>query len=186
MKGDEELVFTEDAIYIKGTIYQKTAVMHLGEKELMYKLADIVTINGGDILEIGFGMGISANYIQQNQITSHTIIENHPDIIPKALAWAEDKPNVTIVQGSWYDMLSTLSIYDGIFYDTYGDEHLPYFATSIAQLTKTGTLLTFWNIKTSPTNIFKFENVEYDIYDINPPQNSYFNSNKYFLPKKQF
>lgn len=36
---------------------------------------------GGDILEIGFGMGISAGHIQANSITSHTIVENHPQVI---------------------------------------------------------------------------------------------------------
>ena len=42
------------------------------EDGLMKKHADYVCSNGGDILEIGFGMGISANYIQQNNPASHT------------------------------------------------------------------------------------------------------------------
>ena len=183
---NQELVFEEDMIYFLDKSNNRHEVMMSWEDSIMKASADFICQNGGHILEIGFGMGISANYIQQNNIISHTVVENHPDILPKALEWAQNKPNVTIVQGSWYDNLNNLGTFDGIFYDTYGDEHLPYFATSITQLTKKGTLFTFWNIKTSPTNIFKFEDVEYDIYDINPPQNSYFNSNKYFLPKKQF
>ena len=59
------------------------------------------------------------NHIQLN---SHTIIENHPDMIPKAQAWAADKSNVTIVEGDWYSVKDTLSTYDGLFMDTYGDK----------------------------------------------------------------
>ena len=56
-------------------------------------------------------------------INTHTIIENHPDVITKAQAWAADKSNVTILEGSWYDIKDTLSTYDGLFYDTWGDEN---------------------------------------------------------------
>ena len=183
---NQQLIFEENMIYFLGELDKRYEVMMDWEDDLMKSSADFICQNGGHILEIGFGMGISANYIQQNNISSHTIVENHPDIIPKALEWAQNKPNVNIVQGSWYNNLSNLNTYDGIFYDTYGDEHNKYFATSITQLTKTGTLLTFWNMLSEPMNIFRFENVEYDVYDITPPQNSYFNSNKYYLPKKQF
>lgn len=183
---NQQIIFEEDMIYFLDRSGKRYEVMMSWEDDLMKASADFICQNGGHILEIGFGMGISANYIQQNNILSHTIVENHPDIIPKALAWAQNKPNVTIVQGGWYDNLSNLSIYDGIFYDTYGDSDHKHFATSITQLTKLGTLLTFWNINPSPSNVYKFENVEYDVYNINPPQNSYFNSNKYYLPKKQF
>jgi protein arginine N-methyltransferase 2 len=180
---NQQLTFDNDMIYFLDKSDKRHEVMMSWEDDLMKASADFICQNGGHILEIGFGMGISANYIQQNQIASHTIIENHPDIIPKALAWAEDKPNVTIVQGSWYDVLQTLGVYDGIFYDTYGDEHLKFFPTSVLQLTKTGTLLTFWNTISQPMNIFGFENVEYDVFTINPPKNSYFEFDKYYLPK---
>ena len=180
---NQQLVFSDDMIYFLDKNGNRHEVMMNWEDNLMKASADFVCQNGGHILEIGFGMGISANYIQQNQITSHTIIENHPDIIPRALAWAENKPNVTIVQGSWYDVLQNLGVYDGIFYDTYGDEHIQHFPTSVLQLTKSGTLLTFWNTLSRPMNIFGFENAEYDVYDINPPKNSYFEFDKYYLPK---
>ena len=81
------------------------------------------------ILEIGFGMGISAGYIQSQSISSHTIIENHPDVIPKAQEWASGKSNVTIITGSWYDVKDNLSTYDGIFYDTYGDTNMNNFSS---------------------------------------------------------
>ena len=64
-------------------------VMMDWETSLMKEHAKVVTENGGDILEIGFGMGICANFIQQSNIKSHTIIEkNYPYLyqtIPKIL-----------------------------------------------------------------------------------------------------
>jgi hypothetical protein len=129
MKGDEELVFTKDSIYIKDTIDQKTAVMHIGEKTLMQKLAEIVTKNGGHILEIGFGMHLSADFIQSNpNVKSHTIIEVHPEIHKRGLEWAKDKPNVEIILGDWVDIIPTLNKkFDGVLHDTHLDSNLDNF-----------------------------------------------------------
>ena len=182
----QKLIFEESMIYYTDENGYRYEVMMDWEDSLMKSSADYVCKNGGDILEIGFGMGISANYIQSHNINSHTIIENHPDIIPRALEWSKDKPNVTIIQGGWYDNLHKLSKYDGIFYDTYGDEHLQYFPSSIMRLVKVGTLLTFWNATNGEKNIFDFDDVEYEIHDINPTENSYYEFDKYYLPKKQF
>ena len=114
---DQTLTFTANKIYYSegGTELQ---VMMDWEDPIMSASAAYVCQNGGDILEIGFGMGISAGYIQSHSIISHTIIENHPDIMPKAKAWAQGKSNVTIITGSWYDVKNDLSTYDGLFYDT--------------------------------------------------------------------
>jgi len=180
---NQKLVFEDDMIYFLNKSGNRHEVMMSWEDPLMKASADFICQNGGHILEIGFGMGISANYIQQNQILSHTIIESHPDVIPRALAWAENKPNATIVQGNWYDVLQNLGVYDGIFYDTYGDEDFRKFPASVLQLGKPGTLLTFWNPFSEPSNIFGFDDAEYDVHNVNPPKNSYFEFDKYYLPK---
>ena len=99
---NETLVFESDRIYYTDDAGAEFQVMMSWEDSIMKASADYVCEGGGDILEIGFGMGISANYIQANSITSHTIVENHPQVIEKAKAWAADKPNVTIVEGDWY------------------------------------------------------------------------------------
>lgn len=183
---NQTLVFEQDQIYFTGSNGQIYEVMMDWEDSLMKASADYICQNGGDILEIGFGMGISANYIQSHSINSHTIVENHPDILPKLIQWAQDKPNVIIVEGGWYENIANLSTYDGIFYDTYGDKDLGNFKDSIIELTKSGTLLTWWNAVPTATNIFGFFEVEYDEYVVNPPGNSYFNQSTYYLPKKQF
>ena len=131
-------------------------------------------------------MGISAGYIQSHSISSHTIIENHPQIITKAQEWASGKSNVTIISGSWYDVKNNLSTYDGIFYDTYGDTNMNNFSSSLSNLTKSGTKVTWWNINTDESNYYNIPNVNYQAINVNPPTNSYFNSSVYYLPKKEF
>ena len=127
---ETSLIFESDKIYYSdGT--STFEVMMDWEDSLMSASAAYVCEGGGDILEIGFGMGISAGYMHSHSISSHTIIENHPDIIPKAIAWANEKSNVTVVTSSWYDIKDSLSTYDGIFYDTYGDQNMNNFSSSL-------------------------------------------------------
>ena len=49
--------------------------MDRSETSLMKRYSEIVTKNGGDILECGFGMGISADFIYNSNISSYTCIE---------------------------------------------------------------------------------------------------------------
>lgn len=181
----QSLTFEEDKIYYTQNGREKEVMMDW-EDILMSASAAYVTQNGGDILEIGFGMGISAGYIQSASISSHTIIENHPQIIPLAQAWASDKPNVTIVTGSWYENLDNLSVYDGVFYDTYSDHNFRKFSICLPQLVKTGGVATWFNGFPTSKSLYEFEDISYQEFEVNPPQNSYFNHSKYYLPKKQF
>ena len=177
------LVFESDKIIINEL---GDEVMMDWEDSLMSASADYVANEGGDILEIGFGMGISANYIQSHSIDSHTIVENHPEIIPKAVEWANGKSNVTIISQSWYDVKDSLGTFDGIFYDAYGDDNMNNFSSSLSDWTRAGTKVTWWNNETSETNFHNISNVTYQSISVNPPENTYFNSTTYYLPKKEF
>ena len=184
---DKTLIFESDKIYYadEDNITQNEVMMDW-EHPLMSASAAYVCEGGGDILEIGFGMGISAGYIQSHSISSHTIIENHPQIITKAQEWANGKSNVTIINNSWYNVKDNLSTYDGIFYDTYGDTNMNNFSSSLSSLTKIGTKVTWWNNNINESNYYNIPNVNYQAININPPTNSYFNSSIYYLPKKEF
>ena len=182
---DRTLIFESDKIYY--TDGDETfEVMMDWEDSLMSASAAYVCKGGGDILEIGFGMGISAGYMHSHSINSHTIIENHPQVITKAQKWASGKSNITIITGSWYDVKDSLSTYDGIFYDTYGEDDWSLFASNVASLAKSGAKVTWWNNNPNATTIHNINEVEYETIAINPPSNSYYNSNIYYLPKKEF
>lgn len=189
---NETLIFESDRIYYKAANDSiDMEVMMDWEDAVMKKSADYVCKNGGDILEIGFGMGIAANYIQANSINSHTIVENHPQIIEKAKAWASDKPNVTIIESDWNTVKDKrrkicLATYDGIFYDTFADENMDKFKSSLANLANTGCKVTWWNSVNSENNYYNIDGVTYEAITVNPPTNCYFNHNTYYLPKKEF
>ena len=178
------LTFESDKIIIDD---YNGEVMMSWEDPLMSASAAYVTQGGGDILEIGFGMGISAGYIHSHSISSHTIIENHPQIISKSREWASGKSNVTIISQSWYDVRDSIGTFDGIFYDTYGDDDMIHFSSSLSGLTKSGTKVTFWNNEQSATNYYNIPNVTYQSINVTPDSNFYFTgSTTYYLPKKEF
>ncbi len=183
---EKNLIFESDKIYYYDEEFgDNFEVMMDWEAPLMSASAAYICQNGGDILEIGFGMGISAGYIQSHSITSHTIIENHPAIILKAKAWASGKSNVTIVTGSWYDVKDDLSTYDGLFYDTWGDDDMQHFSSSLSSLVKEGGVVTWWNNLEEENNFYNIPNVNYQQYSVDPPTNNYFNNTIYYLPKCQ-
>ena len=158
------------------------------EHPIMSASAAYITENGGDILEIGFGMGISANYIQSHSISSHTIIEPHPQIVEKAVEWSSGKSNVTIISQSWADVTGSLGTYDGIFYDTSFDDKHNLFSSSLSELTKPGTKLSVFNSYSTETNDHNIA-MNYKQINVSTPNSAsqYFNNdNVYYMPIKEF
>jgi protein arginine N-methyltransferase 2 len=78
------------------------------------------------VLNIGFGLGIVDTAIQTYNPSLHVIVEAHPTVYNKMLrdGW-DQKENVRICFGRWQDELPKLIaegiVFDGIFYDTYGE-----------------------------------------------------------------
>jgi hypothetical protein len=118
VEKDTELVFDEHFIKIKGDDSEDYVMMDW-EIPLMERYAELVAHNKGDILEIGFGMGILANFIQKQKVKSHTIVELNKYVYERAINWAKDKPNVNIIFGDWYKNADVINSkkYDGIHYD---------------------------------------------------------------------
>ena len=182
---DKTLIFEEDKIYYIDN-GEELQVMMSWEDDIMKASADYICENGGDILEIGFGMGMAASHIQANNINSHTIIEIHPQVIEKAKAWAKDKSNVIIIEGDWYNIKDSLSTYDGLFYDTWMDKNANNLTTILQTLMKSGGRATWWNDFTNIDDSKYIEGTTYDTISVNPIDNMYFKSDTYYLPKKQF
>ena len=175
---DETLTFENTKILSEGG----AEVMMDWESSIMDKSAEFICHNKGDILEIGFGMGICANYIQAQGVNSHTIVEIHPQIFEKLQEWASDKPNVTIIQGDW-NSVSGLSTYDGIFIDTHGDDNWNSFKTFALGKAKDGAKITYWNNFDSENNEHSFDSISFENISISPDSNSYMNSDTYYMPK---
>lgn len=73
--------------------------------------------NGGNILEIGFGGGITSDMIQKQNIKTHTIIERDEVFFKKLDVWAKNKPKVKTIHGDWVNCIPKDKKYDGIFLD---------------------------------------------------------------------
>ena len=168
------LLITKDFIKIDSDV-DGYEVMNSWEHPLMKRHADLACQFGGDILEIGFGMGISANYIQSNSIKSHTIVEIHPQIIEELNKWSIDKPNVRIIEGDWVDKLDEICSmkYDGIFFDTHMDRNKYRLRELIVdKCLKEGGVFTWFE----PTGIdvFMYGNIQSEVVEVNPIDCSYY------------
>ena len=64
-------------------------IMEKWQIPLMQAMAEVVTESHGDILEIGFGCGVSATMIQEQTVQSHTIIECNDSVVKRFLEWKE-------------------------------------------------------------------------------------------------
>ncbi|EPS71860.1 hypothetical protein M569_02898 [Genlisea aurea] len=116
---EDRVAFSEDKVMDT----ERKAVMMAWEGPLMEAHAKAVcSVGGGDVLNIGFGMGLVDTAIQQYSPKSHTIVEAHPEVYDRMVRDGWDKKhNVKIVFGRWQDVISQLESYDGIFFDTYGE-----------------------------------------------------------------
>lgn len=113
----------QPAIFSKGKLsIAGHPVMQDWEKPYMQELARIASSNGGVVLELGFGLGLSATCIQQQPIEKHIIIEANKDVFTKLEEFAAKAQHTVIpLFGLWEEVLPTISdeSIDGILYDTY-------------------------------------------------------------------
>ena len=88
---------------------------------VMKAMAEIVTENHGEVLEIGFGRGIASTYIQDGGVQSHTIIECNQSVVERFYQWQQQycDRSIQLIQGKWQDVIDQLGQYDGIFFHTY-------------------------------------------------------------------
>lgn len=104
---------------------------------LMQRMSDVICDTRGDILEIGFGRGISSDMIQEHQVKSHTIIECNEQVISDYFEQWKEKfagNDIRMVKGLWQDTIDSLDLFDGIFFHTYPlneEEYMKYVQESI-------------------------------------------------------
>ena len=96
-------------------------IMEDWQLPMMRVMADIATRQHGDVLEIGFGRGVSAEFIQQRDVRSHTIVECNDSVVGRYERWREQHAaqDIRLVHARWQDAVDQLSSYDAIFFHTY-------------------------------------------------------------------
>ena len=107
----------------------KNAVMMDWETEIMYTSVEkLVPKAGLRTMNVGFGMGIVDGAFMKKDPAMHHIIEAHPAVqkTMRERGWY-DKPNVTVHEGKWQDVLPKLVqqgvVLDAIYFDTYAEDY---------------------------------------------------------------
>ena len=97
-------------------------VMQRWETPYMEQLARTAASLGGRVLEIGFGMGLSAGFIQANGVDEHWIVEANRDVFASLQAWSDTEPGtIRAICGFWEDVTPSLpdGAFDGVLFDPY-------------------------------------------------------------------
>jgi guanidinoacetate N-methyltransferase len=92
------------------------------EAGYMRELAKMATSNGGVVLEVGFGLGLSATYIQAQPFDKHLIIVANQEVFSQLQEFANRaKQPVEALFGFWQEVLPTIAAesLDRILFDTY-------------------------------------------------------------------
>ena len=139
---NQRLTYTDDGKLLDQDGH---AVMMDWEDKLMEVGAATICQNGGDVLNVGFGMGIIDTYIESHRPRTHWIIEGHPDVQRKIIedGWLK-KPHVKVIFKPWQEVLYYLPKFDGIYFDTW-NESQEEFDYAIKDLLKPNGIYSFFN-----------------------------------------
>ena len=97
-------------------------IMEDWQTPLMQAMADYATESHGDVIEIGFGRGVSATMIQNGGVKSHTIVESNPHSInDHFVPWKKTFPNqnIRLIKGRWQETLEQMELYDAVFFHAF-------------------------------------------------------------------
>ena len=154
------------------------------------------------ILEVGFGLGISAAFIQSAKPAHHIIIEANNQVVERAMIFArEAKCRVTVLEGFWEDVIDEIedASLDGILFDTYPlveeelyQNHLPFLPFAYRKLRR-GGVLTYYSDEAmdfGETHMrkllsagFEFTNISGKVVRVEPPEDcDYWKANSMLAP----
>jgi len=200
----EHALYTRDSLDIAGH-----EIMQRWETNYMKRLAAIACRNGGSVLELGFGMGISAHFIEKHKhcksqpcVKKHIIIEAHPEVCKYAKKMFEGEMKagqIELISGYWQDATKKMKAgsFDGILFDTYPltEEEIHrnhfYFFKEAHRLLKKHGILTYYSDeskKFSKEHIKKlreagFSSIDWEKTRVKPPKASmYWRKNTILAP----
>jgi guanidinoacetate N-methyltransferase len=124
--ADARFLRTEDGEEV--LVIEQFEVMREFERPYMREIARTAAAGGGIILNVGFGLGIIDNSIEEfgDAIVQHHIVELNKQIVQRAETWRDDHPRrerIFVHQGDWKDALRMFKeqglIFDAVAYDAF-------------------------------------------------------------------
>lgn len=144
---EREATLTEQRLVVAGK-----QVMDRWEEPLMRQLARAAVRAPSDrVLEVGYGMGISASFVREFLERPHEVVEAHPQ-----MAQAARDAGYTVYEGYWpHAAPKECEVYDAILFDPFDlDDSLPVWdwqrehLTTFKRLLKPGGVLTYYSGET--------------------------------------
>ena len=189
LSGDWVPLWQEDNVILSGS---NKILEGTWEANAFSASAAYICQNGGNILQIGYGMCQMSNFIQSHSINTHTIIIDQQKAYEHAIEWSKDKSNVTIITGSFYEM--NLPEYDGVFINKtkllhcFKNTAKGQIKNEIPKFTKSGSLVSWYNPVNDSRNHLGINNIKYQIIIIDtvPTEYSYtYDNTNYYVPKME-
>jgi len=187
------LQFSKDELVMffqKGKQKITNQIMQAWETPYMKRLAQVATSKGGSVLEVGFGMGISAGFIQQSKkIKNHYVIECHPLVLKSAnkkFSKQIKSKRLILLKGFWENVTKNIpdKSFDGILFDSCPldkevefFQFFPFFKEAFRLLKDDGIFTYFSDepnkISNAHKNLLKkagFTNIRYEVAKVKPPK----------------
>jgi guanidinoacetate N-methyltransferase len=103
------------------TVLSDDEIMEDWQIPLMRAMAKIAAESHGDVLEIGFGRGVSSDFIQGFGVRSHTIVECNDSVVERFDRWRERHAgkDIRMIHSRWQDATYRMGEYDSVFFHTY-------------------------------------------------------------------
>lgn len=157
----QKLIYTDDGRLLDE---MGQAIMMEWEKPIMEKSAEIICKNRGRVLNVGFGMGLIDNAIEEYPISEHWIIEPHLDVFTKMMdeGW-HLKPNVRILHGDWQWFMKYLPKFDGIYIDTW-DEEIHDFHRNVPNMLSPHGIYSYFNNPRGDEKGLHMTDIDYEIF----------------------
>jgi guanidinoacetate N-methyltransferase len=139
-------------------------VMQDWERPLMAAMARQVAGTHGDVLEVGFGMGISADCIQELGVRSHTIIEANLEVVAELERWRgrHGDRDIRVIPGRWQDVIDGLDRFDAVLFDTYPTSESEFLAHVVRDVTYAAHFFPYAAAHLRPGGAFTYYTNEID------------------------
>ena len=98
-------------------------ISNANDKEFFGILSSLLLKPGDRLLEIGFGLGLSASVFRNVQLRTHDIWEIHPEIIRHAFLFSLENENTQVLECSWMDLrkITPTIAYDCVYFDAFSN-----------------------------------------------------------------